>query len=86
MSKSENAITAVIGLLSIPVGLLNFGAAIIGGIWLAILGNWGLLGLGLFSMFVSSYGISFALMPGLLFFAPGALAIEKGRYVIGLIG
>ena len=86
MSRSENAIAAVIGLLSIPVMLLNFGGEIIGGIWLAILGNWGLLVLGLSSIFISSFGISFALMPGLLLFsAPGVFAMEKGRYVIGLL-
>ena len=49
MSRFENVIAAIIGLISIPVMLLNFGGAIIGGIWLAILGNWGLLGVGLFS-------------------------------------
>jgi hypothetical protein len=37
MSRIENAISAIIGLLSVPVMLLNIGGGIVGGIWLAIL-------------------------------------------------
>jgi hypothetical protein len=76
-------IKAILGLISIPVKLLNFGGGIVGGIWLAMLGKWGLLGLGVASMFISSFGLALALMPGLLFMVPGGLAIDRGRYVVG---
>jgi len=74
---------AILGLVSIPVTLLNFGGGIVGGIWLAFLDKWGLLGLGIVSMFISSFGISLALAPGLLFAAPAVVALDRGRYIIG---
>ncbi len=75
-------IQAILGLISIPVMLLNFGW-IVGGIWLVILGEWGLLGLGLASMFISSFGLGFVLMPGFLLALPGTLALDRGEHVIG---
>ena len=76
-------VQVILGLVSIPIMLLNFGGGIVGGIWLAFLGKWGLLGLGIVSMFISSFGISLALAPGLLFVAPAGVALDRGRYIIG---
>ncbi len=78
-------LATIISLLSIPVTLLNFGGGIIGGIWLAVLGKWGLLGIGVASMFISSFGLGLILMPGMLFAMPGALALERGKYVVGIL-
>jgi hypothetical protein len=83
--KGKTVFAAIMSLISIPVMLLNFGGGIIGGVWLAVLGKWSLLGLGLASMFISSFGLGLALMPGLLFVAPGALALDRGKYVIGIL-
>lgn len=76
-------IAAIISVLSIPVMLLNFGGGIVGGIWLAIIGNWGLIGLGIISMFVSSFFLGLILAPGLVFNAPAAMAFQRGKQVIG---
>ena len=69
-------INAILGLISIPIMLLNFGGGIVGGIWLATLGKWGLLGLGVASMLLSSSGLGLVLTPGLLFAVPGGLALD----------
>ncbi len=78
-------IAAILSLISIPVMLLNFGGGIIGGIWLAVLGKWGLLGLGLASMFISSFGLGLITMPSMLFAMPGVLALQRGKFVIGIL-
>jgi hypothetical protein len=78
-------INAILGLISIPIMLLNFGGGIVGGIWLATLGKWGLLGLGVASMLLSSSGLSLVLTPGLLFAVPGGLALDRGKYVVGFL-
>lgn len=78
-------IATIISLISIPVMFLNFGGGIVGGIWLAVLGKWGLIGIGLASMFISSIGLALALTPGMLFMMPGAVALERGRYVLGIL-
>lgn len=76
-------IRTILSLISIPVMLLNFGGGIVGGIWLIILGDWSLIGLGVASMFVSSFGLALVLMPSMLFAGPGALALDRRKYVIG---
>jgi hypothetical protein len=59
-------IATIIRLISIPVMLLNLGGGIVGGIWLVVLGKWGLLGIGLASVFISSIGLGLALTPSML--------------------
>jgi hypothetical protein len=84
VERAATAFAAIISVLSIPVMLLNFGGGIVGGIWLMVIGNWSLFGLGILSMFVSSFGLGLALAPGLLFTGPAALLMERGRNVIGM--
>ena len=64
--------------------LLNFLGGIVGGVWLAVLGKWGLLGIGILSIFISSSSIVWTMMPSLLLTVPGALAIERGKWAIGM--
>jgi hypothetical protein len=78
-------IQAALGLISIPVMVLNFGGGIVGGIWLAILGKWGLIGLGIASMLISSSALSLALTPSFFFMAPASLALDRQRYVTGVL-
>ena len=85
MERGAAVLTGIISVLSIPVMLLNFGGGIVGGIWLMVIGNWSLFGLGILSMFVSSFCLGFALMPGLLFAAPAAMAFQRHRYFIGSV-
>ncbi len=74
---------ALIRLLSIPVMILNMFSGIIGGIWLGVVGNWGLIGAGLVVMFISTFGLPLALALGLIFAAPAMMALEKGKSIIG---
>lgn len=48
----------IIGLLTIPIFFLNMLGGIIGGIWLAILGEWKLIGIGIFLLFTSHWILS----------------------------
>ena len=88
MSTSEKLQTGFLAILSgmtVPIAILNMLGGIVSGIWLAFLGEWGAIGRGLIIMVISGFAISFALMPALLFAAPAAIAIEKGKKIIGAI-
>jgi hypothetical protein len=65
--------------VAVPLGLLNILGGIVAGIWLAILGRWGIIGYGLLALVVSGYGLGLAMMPGLLFAVPAAALHEKGH-------
>jgi hypothetical protein len=52
------------------------------GIWLGVVGNWGLIGVGIAAMLLSTFGLGLALAPGLIFSAPAEIALEKGKTVI----
>lgn len=77
--KLQSIFIVTLSGLSIPILILNLLGGIISGIWLAILGEWGEITRGLFFIIVSSFAISFALMPGLLFAAPAAIAEKRGK-------
>ena len=55
---------AVGAAMSLPLIILNWGAAIVGGIWLAVLGHWALIIGGVIALFLLPIGLPFALMPG----------------------
>jgi len=80
----------LLSMLAVPLFILNMFGGIISGIWLAILGKWGLIGYGIIAMMVSGMGLSFAMIPGLIFAAPAAVMLEKGNkvggYFLGLLG
>jgi hypothetical protein len=76
---------AFFSLLVLPIAILNFAGGIVGGIWLAVLGQWSLLGVGLAAGIASTMMLGLLLMPGMLFAAPAAVAMEKGHYVIGIL-
>jgi len=78
-------LTAIMAGLAAPLMILNFFGGIVSGIWLAILGDWHVIIQGVIFLIFSSFAISFALMPSLLFAAPAALAIQKGKNVLGII-
>ena len=83
------AFARFLSVLAIPLGIINIFGGIISGIWLAILGKWGLIGYGLLAIIVSDMGLGIAMMPGLIFAAPAAVLIEKGNklggYFFGLL-
>jgi hypothetical protein len=51
---------------------------IVSGIWLAILGEWGPIGIGILALFISGFVVSILLMPGALLALPGAFFAERG--------
>src|SRR5208283_1333098 len=53
----------IVGVLSVPIMILNFASGIIAGIWLAILGEWSLLGIGILFLFTSHWLIGLLLLP-----------------------
>lgn len=83
-------LTKLAAALTVPLGLLNMLGGIVAGIWLAILGEWGIIGYGLVALFVSGLGLGLAMAPGLLFAAPAAALHEKGNklgfYFFGFLG
>jgi hypothetical protein len=76
-----NSFAKLVSVLAVPIGLLNAFGGIIAGIWLAILGEWGLIGYGIVALFISGFGLGFAMMPGLLLDVPAALLYEKGNKI-----
>ena len=82
--KMQTGFIATFTALTVPIMILNLLGGIIAGIWLAILGEWGEIFRGILFMVVSGFAISIALMPSLLFAAPAAMAIEKGKKLLGM--
>ena len=72
---------AVIEVLALPLLILNNLAGITSMIWLAVLGQWKALGIGIGAFFISGMLIGYAMMPALLFVAPGMRCEESGRKV-----
>jgi hypothetical protein len=79
----------LLSLLAVPLCILNMCGGIGSGIWLAVLGEWGLIGYGILAMMVSGMGLGLAMAPGLLFSAPTVAMLEKGNkagwYAFGLL-
>ncbi len=72
--------TALLKVLGPPIVLLNLLGGIVSGIWLAIFGQWGSIGVGVLIIVVGGVGISLALMPStVLFDAPAAHFENRGR-------
>jgi hypothetical protein len=73
---------ALVRLILIPIGILNLASGIVGGIWLAVLGQWRILVFGVVALFLANRGlITIACFPGILFSAPLVYAVNKGKYV-----
>jgi len=79
-----NAVFAIITALGIPLMLLNLLGGIGSGIWLAVLGEWSTLGLGITFFFVSTFLLGLVLMPGLALAIPAAKCAERGS-LIGIL-
>jgi hypothetical protein len=79
------ALVTLMTALSLPIGILNLFGGITAGIWLAILGEWKVIGVGLLLLVSSHFLLAFILMPGLIFAAPAVKAFESGRTTIGAL-
>lgn len=58
---------------------------IVSGIWLAFLGEWKAIGMGIVLLIASTFILGFALMPSLIFAAPAAKALEAGKNSVGML-
>ena len=65
-----------------PLGFVYICVWLISGIWLAVLGDWGLIAYGVTVSFISIFGLVSALMPGMLFAGPAA-AFKKNNKRLG---
>jgi hypothetical protein len=70
-------------LIAVPFMILNVFGVLGGAIWLAILGQWSLLGIGLLSMFFSSTVIGIATMPGTGIALLATPFLEKRAWFLG---
>jgi len=72
-------LTGLITALSIPLIILNLFGGIASGVWLAFLGDWAPIVVGILAIIFSTWVLSFILMPSILLMAPAALCAEKGK-------
>lgn len=78
----------IVNIFSVPIMFLNMGGGIVGGIWLAILGEWRLLGIGIFLLVTSPWILSLLMFPNLLIAGFSMHLYEKKhpfRHLIGYI-
>jgi hypothetical protein len=75
------AFSNFISVISIPLGLLNTFGGIVAGVWLAILGEWGIIGYGVVILIFASFTLGLAMMPGLMFAIPAASMAERGNKI-----
>lgn len=69
--------------LVVPLMLLNMFGGIVSGIWLAVLGDWGVIGWGLLYLFAASFLLGFAMLPGLIFAVPiAAMGDRANKFVV----
>ena len=62
--------------LSFPIIIINVFGSIVSAIWLAVIGEWGLTGFVI--ILLSTFIISIALMPSMIFTMPSLYFLEKG--------
>jgi hypothetical protein len=68
---------ALLVLLIMPLVILNFIGGLVGGIWLAVEGEWSLIGMGLLYAFAGAFLIGLLLFPAMLLSAPGIMVSER---------
>jgi hypothetical protein len=74
---------AALKLLVLLFQMLNTFGVVVGAIWLATLGEWSALGIGVLSMLISSSVVGFALMPGFLINLAAAPFLGKRLWFLG---
>ena len=83
---------ALISLLMVPLMILNIFGGIASGIWLAFLGEWGGIGVGLIATIGGAFFCSLLLLPGMLVSVPAIFMMDKGGilkalgFLIGMVG
>jgi hypothetical protein len=77
-------VIALLSLLMVPLTIANLLGGVVGGIWLAFLGEWGVIGWGIGFLIFSALGLGIAMMPGMLITAPGVMLAQRGREAAGI--
>ena len=78
----------IVGAFTAPIMILNFGSGIVGGIWLAFLGEWKLVGIGILLLFTLKWILSLLIMIGLPITAIAGHLLEKKNplgYFVGYL-
>ena len=76
----------VLSVIAIPLGLFNLFGGIVVGIWLMVLGEWGIVGYGILFMVVSVPILTVAIIPGMLFMLPISAIHDKDSMVNTVLG
>ncbi len=76
----------ILEILTLPIMILNFSSGIVGGIWLAFLGEWKLIGIGIALLFTSHWFLSLLMMPGLLISGAALHFAEKNKVLYCFFG
>jgi hypothetical protein len=77
------ALGALLTALMVPLMLLNLLGGIVSLIWLAFLGQWSTIFLGLLIGFTGAFLVSVLLLPGIGLAGLGSVAFERGNKAIG---
>lgn len=77
------ALPTLLASMSAPLAILNALGGIVAGIWLAILGEWSAILLGLGILFLGAFVVSLLLAPGIALAGAGAGAIDRGNRRFG---
>ncbi|MDD5746208.1 MAG: hypothetical protein PHO30_02980 [Candidatus Omnitrophica bacterium] len=79
-------INKILGVLTIPILFLNLLGGIIAGIWLAFLGEWRLIFIGIILLFTSHFYLSILMLPSMIFIPIVASLREKKNPLLYLFG
>lgn len=82
---SARIATWLMNALAVPTVVLNLGAGIVGGVWLAIAGEWGLIGWGLLLAIGGPFILAIPMLVSLLFAGPSVAFLASGRSVLGFL-
>ncbi len=85
--KLTNILLGIITFLSSVIMILNFSSGIVGGIWLAFLGEWGLLIYGFLLGILMPFAYTITLLPSMLFmFLIGFAQKHRNYFLISVFG
>jgi len=77
------AFAKFLGRLAAPIVVLNIFGGIVSGTWLAILGEWELVGYGILALLIAGKGLGLVMAPGLIFAGPAVAMLGNGNKIGG---
>ena len=86
MKKIIYVLAAPLILVSSLIMIANTFGGVISFIWLAILGQWKAIGIGVLSLFISHYILALALALGFIIMIPGVLLLSSKRKYLHILG